>query len=431
MLYSDSEKQRISGLIATAVINKDTAYYDKYVIPKIVKNKEKYFAVADAIGCPAAFVAAIHVRENYSDVGRFTSYLGNGQPLNKVTTIKPKGRGPFPSWESGAIDAFIYDGIDEVKEWDLPKFLFYAEKYNGFGYRNRGINSPYPWNFTNHYTRGSYVSDGAFSASAVDGNVGVYALYLRLIEADSDFAINKEVTAPPATVVVESEPAWLVAIKKFFETLLNWLFGPNTAKNAKTEEQDPPTKTYSLGDGPRITREEVEEILIQHGIDTSIVTLLVVRGYYLDTMGVAGVNDRRIYDDALIWFYPGGFMTFRGNADPNGVRKGFGTAESTKGMASLKPGVWDYQKGLHKGYEAFIQADKVTVIRDGSPDYEDTGWFGINVHRGGVTSTSSLGCLTIPPASWDTFKELGYDKLSEYGQRTFKLVLIREEERRV
>ena len=83
-------------------------------------------------------------------------------------------------------------------------------------------------------------------------------------------------------------------------------------------------------------------------------------------------------------------------------------------MASLKPGLWPvYRFGLHgkSQYFALCQTGgKVTVVRDGEPDYEDTGYFGINIHRGGYNTTSSLGCQTIHPTQWDSFISLVKDQ---------------------
>ena len=245
------------------------------------------------------------------------------------------------------------------------------------------------------------------------------ALFVKPVEA---------VSLPDDVDQQDLGPAWAL-LKQILELIVAFF----TPKKPENEPKTPETKTYSKGNGPRITREEVKKILEANGADTSEVCLLGVRGYYLDSMGVEGKNDRGIYDDALIWYLPDGFMTYRANTDPSRYRKGHGTSNSTKGMASLKSGTWLYQMGMHNGsvpHPAFRQADKVTVMRDGNPSYPDTGWFGINIHRGGRSGTSSLGCQTVPRETWDSFKSLGYNELKKYGQKVFHYVLIDEESRR-
>lgn len=161
-------------------------------------------------------------------------------------------------------------------------------------------------------------------------------------------------------------------------------------------------------------------------IGKDAVILIGVRGYYQDSMGVKGKNDRGIFDDAFFWLNTAtGFIaSYNGNCDPSAYRKGKGRG-SEKGMASLKAGVWRYQTGLHRGYAAFRQAEAVTVVRDGTAgNYEDTGWFGINIHRGGVSGTSSLGCQTVPVSQWDDFKQTGYKLLKDAKQKTFCYILI-------
>ena len=99
-------------------------------------------------------IAAIHRRESDCD---FDTYLGNGEPLDEVTTLVPAGRGPFDTWEEGAIDALTYDGLTEVTDWRLEKMLFHLEKYNGLGYHNKTppLPSPYLWAGTNIQEPGS------------------------------------------------------------------------------------------------------------------------------------------------------------------------------------------------------------------------------------------------------------------------------------
>lgn len=183
---------------------------------------------------------------------------------------------------------------------------------------------------------------------------------------------------------------------------------------------------------PKLSKAEVELILKKKGVDRKKypVCVLAVRGYYLNSMGKAGVNDRGIYDDAAFVDSPTLFSSVNWNTDPTSYRKGKGTG-SSKGMASLKEGVWEYKIGKHKGRgPAGNQAEAVTVIRDGlEGDYPNTGWFGINLHWGG-RGTSSLGCQTAPPNQWDSFINPLVSELKRYAQKTFKYVLISESERK-
>lgn len=177
---------------------------------------------------------------------------------------------------------------------------------------------------------------------------------------------------------------------------------------------------------PQASREQIAGIVASHAgahhlhPDDSVV-LVGVRAYYRDTMGAPGRNDRGIYDDAFFILSPGTFASFHGNCDPSAYRNH---------IASLKAGVWRYKPGIHglskpaaQRYAAFVQADEVTVIRDG--EGEDSGWFGINIHRGGINGTSSLGCQTVPPQrdEWETFRALLNGELKRYGQKTFPYIL--------
>ncbi len=165
---------------------------------------------------------------------------------------------------------------------------------------------------------------------------------------------------------------------------------------------------------PKLTRLELHAALVGRFGEAAVkrmgwgdtLILVGVRGYYRDSMGVAGANDRGLYDDALFMVGPTEFEAFNANTDPSSVRKGRGTGAG-KGMACLKPGIWPaYQFGKHKQqYEALVQTGgKVTVVRDGlDGPYEETGHFGINIHRGGNTTTGSAGCQTVPPDQWPRF----------------------------
>lgn len=260
-------------------------------------------------------------------------------------------------------------------------------------------------------------------------------LFLTPVHTVSEKA--DEVTAPLEAELdkdVVEIPSWFTPFKELLEKLLNYFLVDHKADATVAPddvETGAPTKAglVSEGTGPRITDVKVREIVKANGGDTDKVSLLAIRGYYLDTYGKKGENDRGIYDDALIWVWKDGFYTFRGNTDPSRVRKGSGFGAS-KGMANVKVGRWPgYYPGMHNGsvpHLAYRQGKPITVVRDGSPDYENTGMFGCNVHRGGVNGTSSLGCLTLPPAVWALFKSTGDSQLARFGQKEFDLILVNE-----
>lgn len=174
---------------------------------------------------------------------------------------------------------------------------------------------------------------------------------------------------------------------------------------------------------PQWNKAKALQVLQTAGVGEEI-ALLGVRGYFRDSMGARGRNDRGIYDDAVMLVTPFVFATWNANTDPS-IRR--------PKIASLLPGVWRYKKGKHnwrspKGYPALIQASPVTVMRDGptvnDPPYPDTGFFGINIHKGSLRSTSSLGCQTIYPTQWEGFRAMVYGEMERMGARTIAYALV-------
>lgn len=179
---------------------------------------------------------------------------------------------------------------------------------------------------------------------------------------------------------------------------------------------------------PQLNAEEMLAWAYENDLDRSFdgVILLSIRGYYLDSMGVPGQNDRNMYDDAVavleikdmrvVKMY-----TFNFNVDPS---------ERRNGMAFILPDVYKYQKGKHRGqYWALRQASPVRLDRDGAGGLV-SGYFGINIHKGGLTNTWSLGCQTVPQTQWDEFKELVYSLMTKYNQAWIYYVVTEELERR-
>lgn len=168
-------------LYETMVINPSKiALLDK-LIAKISANQSRYVAVSDLTSVPWEAIAAIHYRESTSS---FRHHLHNGDPLTDRTKHVPAGRPktgtpPF-TWEESAIDAIRMQGLHKITDWSISNTLVLLEKYNGLGYKKKGLPSPYVWSWTDKYKAGKYVADGKFDPNVVDAQCGVAAILNRL-----------------------------------------------------------------------------------------------------------------------------------------------------------------------------------------------------------------------------------------------------------
>jgi lysozyme family protein len=165
-------------------------------LAKILAGRPRYESVATRTHVPWYVVAVIHSLECG---GNFKCHLHNGDPLTARTTDVPAGRPvaghpPF-AWETSAIDALQFDGLDVWREWSVPGTLYKLELFNGTGYRHHGIPTPYLWSGSQIYTRGKYVSDGRFDPSAVSKEIGA-AVLLRDM-ADQALITFPDTPAPP------------------------------------------------------------------------------------------------------------------------------------------------------------------------------------------------------------------------------------------
>ena len=192
-------KSEYAQLWASMEIRPDKSELVMRIARKLIRHKAQYIAVEARSGVPWFVIAALHNRE--SDAS-FATYLGNGEPLDRRTALVPKGRGPFDSWEAGAVDALALDGLDQVKAWSPERACFEVEKFNGFGYRRRSVPSPYLWSFSNHYARGKYVADGRFSPTHVDEQCGAIAVLKAIMELDGSarFKANNLPATKPITI---------------------------------------------------------------------------------------------------------------------------------------------------------------------------------------------------------------------------------------
>lgn len=147
-------------------------------VAQIAAGQARYQVVANRLtNIPWFVIGLIHSLESDLD---WNTHLHNGDPLTKRTTHTPRGRpalgNPPFSWEQSAQDALIYDGLDEWNDWSIAGILFELEKFNGAGYRSRGINSPYLWAGSQHYSKGKFIADGKFSKTAVSDQLGAALL---------------------------------------------------------------------------------------------------------------------------------------------------------------------------------------------------------------------------------------------------------------
>jgi len=135
----------------------------------------RYKAVEQKTGVPWWFIAVVHYREASQN---WNTQLGQGDPLNKKSTHVPKGRGPFATWEDGAVDALVNcpPYAARNKDWSIGGALAKLEEYNGLGYAGKGLPSPYLWAGTDQYTKGKYVRDGVYDPNAVDSQLGCVGL---------------------------------------------------------------------------------------------------------------------------------------------------------------------------------------------------------------------------------------------------------------
>lgn len=170
---------------------------------------------------------------------------------------------------------------------------------------------------------------------------------------------------------------------------------------------------------PVLALADAVKIAQASGVDLSKeVCLIGFRGFFNP-----GSNKRQIYDDAIFILGGNCFVGYNANSDAGAFRKH---------IANLKEGVWKYQLGIHGlskpkklQYQALVQAGSVTVHRDQEGD--DSGYFGINIHRGGSNTVSSLGCQTIPPAQWESFISTVRTQLKLHDQKVIKYILKKVE----
>lgn len=173
---------------------------------------------------------------------------------------------------------------------------------------------------------------------------------------------------------------------------------------------------------PKIDIDEVRELVSASGFTfPEAVYVVAIRGYYKNSMGKPGVNDRGIYDDAIILIAPNYYQTFNANTDPAKYRPGIGT---------IAPGLHYYRKGKHgisrrNPYDAFRPAtpdESLPGYRDGQSGIKKI--YNPNIHSGGLNTVNSEACQTIYQPQWLEFQKTAYKLMDYEGQRLLPYLLI-------
>lgn len=183
----DALRDEYLRLFSAATLRPEHSASARWHVDLLRQSRQRYAAVAARVAVPWYFIGVIHGLEASFN---FRAHLHNGDfPLTARTRQVPAGRPavwrPPSDWESSAVDAMRILGFSGQSDWSLARTLYRFEAYNGFGYRRRGVASPYLWSFSDHYDRGKFVSDGRWSATARSQQCGA-AVMLKLLSDAGD-----------------------------------------------------------------------------------------------------------------------------------------------------------------------------------------------------------------------------------------------------
>jgi lysozyme family protein len=179
---TDDLRREYQSVFSSCVVSPAHAGEVNTIVTRIAPNRARYEAVGSPLGIPWFVIALIH---NMECSLNFNCHLHNGDPLMGRTVHVPAGRplngNPPFSWEQSATDALQHEGFANLSDWSLPAVLYRFEAYNGFGYRRKGIRTPYLWSFSNQYTSGKFVQDGVFDPSAVSKQCGAAVILSQMV----------------------------------------------------------------------------------------------------------------------------------------------------------------------------------------------------------------------------------------------------------
>jgi hypothetical protein len=158
--------------------------------------------------------------------------------------VNPPADGVRYTWHESAFDALKHDGALRNRDWTVGGILDFLERFNGLGYRKRGIPSPYLWSFSNHYEKGKFIDDGVFSPTKVSKQCGAAVLLKRLMDQNKISLADKpgaslpdDESPPPRPPTLLFRPMRNAAVAKvqtllrlggFLKDIVDGDFGPLT-----------------------------------------------------------------------------------------------------------------------------------------------------------------------------------------------------------
>lgn len=173
---------------------------------RLLTSRARYETIFGLTTVKVIPCACIHERECDAN---FACALCNGERIigtGRKTTLVPRGEGPWATFEAGAERAFQIDGLDKVaamaEGWTFERAVYEWELYNGFGPRDHGKHSGYPWAGTNVYNGGKYVADGVWNPRAWDTQLGCVTVALAIEELAPDLALPRALPIVGAPSIV-------------------------------------------------------------------------------------------------------------------------------------------------------------------------------------------------------------------------------------
>ncbi len=179
--FADTAREYRRMFLATS---RDPASMEKVkaFANQVVAGRSQYEAAVTGTRVPWFLLGILHGLEGGF---AFDRHLHNGDSLADrtvhVPTGRPLGGSPPFTWETSARDVLAMKHWEDEQDWSFPHLLYLAEGFNGYGYRKRGLPSPYVWAATDVYSKGSYGLDGQFNAALKAQNVGVAAVLKELV----------------------------------------------------------------------------------------------------------------------------------------------------------------------------------------------------------------------------------------------------------